>query len=42
MFNGTCLPCVYSDSADTGLALERHDGYGGSISGLMGDMDAIE
>ena len=42
MFHGTWLPCVYSDSADTGLALERYDAYGDSISGLKGDMDAIE
>lgn len=42
MFNGICLPCVYTHSADTGLSLERQYTYQDFTRGLTGDMDATE
>ncbi|NQV34039.1 MAG: 2Fe-2S ferredoxin, partial [Phycisphaeraceae bacterium] len=42
MFNGICLPCVYTYGADTGLVLKRQYTYQDFTRGLIGDVDATE
>ncbi len=42
MFNGICLPCVYTHRAETGLSLKRQYKYQDFTRGLIGDVDATE
>jgi len=42
VLNGIFMSCVYGDSADARLALERQNRHWDDVRDLMGDLDAIE